>query len=465
MIHKLRRKFILVAMLSMFAVLAVIVGALNVANYCSMTSSADNLLEIIVENGGTFPEFFMGRRVEFGEKNRPEFEDMPDFDERPKREEFPDFDKNPDPGEASRPGKEGKKDDEKWEDRSFSNETPYMTRFFSVEYSPFEEEQYTAYTGQIASVSEQDAVIYAKTVITRFQRYAKMKGFYGNYRYVVKPDENGGRLVVFLDVSKEKQSFVSVLFYSLILSGIGLLAVFILVWFFSKKVFKPVEESDRKQKQFITDASHELKTPLTIISANVEILEMESEESEWSKSIKHQVERMTSLVEQMVTLSRLDENNELEMTDFSLSDAVEDTADTYRTVAERNNQKMILDVKEGITMHGDETKIRQMVGLLVENATKYATPCEGEECGVIKVTLLNRGKKNKLTVWNTLSSTETGNKDRLFERFYRPDESRNSKKGGSGIGLSIVKSIAEAHKGKVHAVSEDTHSIQFEVII
>ena len=212
MIHKLRRKFILVAMLSMFAVLAVIVGALNVANYCSMTSSADNLLEIIVENGGTFPEFFMGRRVDFGEKNRPEFEDMPDFDERPEREEFPDFDKNPDPGEASRPGKEGKKDDEKWEDRSFSNETPYMTRFFSVEYSPFEEEQYTAYTGQIASVSEQDAAIYAKTVITRFQRYAKMKGFYGNYRYVVKPDENGGRLVVFLDVSKEKQSFKSVLF-------------------------------------------------------------------------------------------------------------------------------------------------------------------------------------------------------------------------------------------------------------
>ena len=183
---------------------------------------------------------------------------------------------------------------------------------------------------------------------------------------------------------------------------------------------------------------------------------------------------MTGLVEQMVTLSRLDESSELEMSDFSLSDAVRETAEAYAAVAERNSQELVIDVREGIAFRGDERKIRQMVGLLVENATKYATAPDGhgektaeKEFGgaVIKVTFSAKGKKNKITVWNTVSGMEAGNKDQFFERFYRPDESRNSKKGGSGIGLSIVKSIAEAHKGKVSASSADGKSIQFDVVI
>ena len=453
MIQKLRRQFILVTMLSTLAVLTVIIGALNIANYISMTSSADNLLAIIVDNGGTFPEFFMGRRVDFGERKRPDFEDNPDFTE-------------PKP-----PSKEERKDDGKRQNRSFSNETPYMTRFFSVEYDPLEEEQYTAYTGQIASISEQDAMLYAETVIKKFQKYAKMKGFYGNYRYVVRPDENGGRLVVFLDVSKEKQSFQSVLLYSLILSGIGLFAVFILVWFFSKKVFKPVEESDRKQKRFITDASHELKTPLTIISANVEVLEMESEESQWTESIKKQVGRMNTLVEQMVDLSRLDENAELVTEKFSLSDAVLDTAGVYLPVAEKHGDELIIDVEENISFNGDEKKIRQMTGLLLDNAVKYASVSKSSANGNapaadgkpwIKISLKQKGKKIIFKCMNSVENMKSGNHNELFERFYRPDDSRNSKKGGSGIGLSIVKSIVEAHRGKINAYSTDGESIVFE---
>ena len=472
MIHKLRRKFILVAMLSMFIVLAVIVGTLNVANFVSVTSSADKLLGMLVENGGQFPDVFMGRPVDFGDVNNPGFGDM-----RPGRDEMPDDWKQTDGGERPElpPGEpNGRNREKKWQDPSFSNETPYETRFFSVEYKPLEGDQYTAYTGRIAAVSENDAVEYAKNVIRKTQKTSKKKGYYGNYRYALSSDENGGRLVVFLDVTKEMNNFHKVLRYSIILSFVGLFAVFILVWFFSKKVFRPVEESDRKQKRFITDASHELKTPLTIISANVEVLEMESEENEWSKSIKHQVDRMTGLVEQMVTLSRLDESSELEMSDFSLSDAVRETAEAYAAVAERNSQELVIDVREGIAFRGDERKIRQMVGLLVENATKYATAPDGhgektaeKESGgaVIKVRLSAKGKKNKITVWNTVSGMEAGNKDQFFERFYRPDESRNSKKGGSGIGLSIVKSIAEAHKGKVSASSADGKSIQFDVVI
>lgn len=447
MIRKLRRQFILVAMLSTFAVLTVIISALNIANYVSMNRKADTLLDILTENGGLFPSVFMGREVNFEDRENREL--PPDFDENRRKQK-------PDKDDINKMGIQQK---------LFSTETPYETRFFSVFYSPSGEQSFLAYTGRIASITDEEAVNFAAELIDKYGQMPKKRGYYGNYRYVVSKNDNGDNLAVFLDMTEERRSFRNVLIYSIVISAAGLLAVFALVWFFSKKVFKPVEESDRKQKRFITDASHELKTPLTIISANVDVLEMESKENEWTKSINNQVKRMTGLVEQMVTLSRLDENSELEMVDFSLSDAVSDTAQAYEPVAERNGQELVLDVAEGINYKGDEGKIRQMVGLLVENATKYSTPAEGEEKAVIKVSLAPKGKKKLITVWNTVKDMEAGNKDQFFERFYRPDESRNSKKGGSGIGLSIVKSVAEAHKGKVNAVSKDGKSIQFEVLL
>ncbi len=439
MIRRLRRQFILVAMLSTLAVLTVIIGVLNAANYISMNRKADMMLDLLAENGGMFPAVFMGKEVDFGE-----------LEER----RVP-----PDNGKNKKPGAE-----KHIKDRNlFSSETPYETRFFSVFSSS--DQTFMAYTGRIASVSEEDAVMIARSVIQKYGSKDRYRGNYGNFRYVLSKEETGGYLAVFLDMTQEIKSFRTVLLYSIIISCVGLMAVFFLVCFFSKKVFKPVEESDRKQKQFITDASHELKTPLTIISANVDVLEMESEENEWSKSIKNQVKRMSGLVEQMVTLSRLDESKSLEMNDFSLSDAILDTAQAYLPVAERNAQEMTLDIPEEIIYKGDEKQIRQMVGLLVENATKYTLPPKGEDKGRILVKLSLKGKKKIITVWNTVEETQIGSKERYFERFYRPDESRNSKQGGSGIGLSIVKSIAEAHKGKVSAESSDGKSIQFEVTL
>ena len=455
MIKKLRKKFITVTMLSTLAVLIVIIGGLNLANYISMNNRADGLLDLIVDNGGTFPDFFMGKRVVFEEMEKTGGE----------RPEMPDGEKPPE-----LPGKQQEKRFEREE--MFTGETPYETRFFTVKYNPFFESQYSAYTGRIASVSDDEAILCGKSVLRKFQRFAKSRGYYSNYRYRINPDEDGGRLVVFIDMSKELKSFKTVRNLSLILSGVGLLAVFVLVWFFSKKVFAPVEESDRKQKQFITDASHELKTPLTIISANVEVIEMESEESKWSKSIKHQVERMSTLVNRMVTLSKLDENRELEFVDFSLSEAVRETADAYVPVAARNGQELTVEIEDEIRINADESLIRQMTGLLLDNATKYCEAPKEEggrndksSNGKIRLTLKQKGKKRILSVYNTVSETEIGSKNQYFERFYRPDESRNSNKGGSGIGLAVVKSIAEAHHGSVEAYSKDGKSIRFDVIL
>ena len=477
MIRKLRRQFILVAMLSTFAVLTVIIGSLNIANYISMTSRGNAILDLLLENNGQFPEFFMGQRVlperweETDEIKSPDFAEkqgkqgqngqMPPGPEDGKTEEMPE--RLPAPGLAENDFRE----EDNGRRFGFSNETPYETRYFSVEYHPLEDGQYKAYTGRIAAVEKEEAVEFAKNALKKFQKFGKLKGNYGNYRYAVKPDENGNRLVVFVDMTKERNSFRSTLMFSLILSGVGLLAVYVLVYIFSKKVFRPVEESDKKQKRFITDASHELKTPLTIISANVEVLEMEAGESKWTESIEKQVLRMNSLVEQMVTLSKMDESDTLVTEVFDLSDAVEETANYYLPVAEKNGCTLELDIEKGIRMKGDEKKIRQMTGLLLDNSMKYATPAKDDPEGKpeIKLSLKTKGKKLQLVVWNTAAGIGIGNKDELFERFYRMDSSRNSQKGGSGIGLSIVKAVVDAHKGKISAYSKDGDSITFETVL
>ena len=183
--------------------------------------------------------------------------------------------------------------------------------------------------------------------------------------------------------------------------------------FWSKKIFRPVAESYDKQKRFITDAGHEIKTPLTIIDANTEVIEMMSGESEWTKNTRDQVKRLTSLTNQMVALSRLDENS-----------------------------------------------IRQLISILVDNAMKYAVGDAG-----VDVSLKRDGCKICFVLRNLTDVMEAGNQKVLFERFYRPDSSRNSETGGSGIGLSLAKSIVESHKGKITAVCDEKGYITFKIIM
>lgn len=442
MIQKLRRQFIIVAMCSTLTVLTIIVGAMNVINYYSTTKRADDLLQILADNDG---RFFL-------------------FDQRVNADGLP----MAPPDDNFQPGK-GMQDFRKEFRKNFSRETEYETRFFTVTMGN-DGSVSSSDLGMIASVEEDQAGEYAKTVFKKYQKNKSVKGFLDEYRYLVAQTDEG-YLIIFVDCASDLKSFRKVLLASVAMSFIGLLAVFALVLFFSKKVFKPVEATYRKQKRFITDASHELKTPLTIISANVEVMEMESEESQWSKSIKKQVERLVGLVEQMVTLSRLDEQQETHHERFSLSDAVRDTADLYLPVAESQGKEFQVSVAENLFMTGDEKQIRQMVGLLLDNAMKYAalkSQDAGENCKErpkIKLTLSAKGKKAELRLWNTTDQELQGNQDALFERFYRPDSARNSKKGGSGIGLSIVKSVIEAHHGKITANGKEDGSIEFKAVL
>ena len=414
MIKSLRKKFILVAMGSTFVVLMAIMGIMLFSNYSKMMERTDQLLQMLAENDGEFP----------GDP-----ENMRKFREN----------------DSTSPMKK-KMDDRP---RDWTEETPYETRFFSVMLDKQGSVTETK-LGNIASVEQTDAQKYAQDIV----QSGKKKGLYDHYRYYVDETDDG-YTVIFVDCSRDLKSYRNLVMTTVSVSLLGLVLVLVLVVIFSRLVFKPVEESDRKQKQFITDASHELKTPLTIIDANTEVMEMLGGENEWTRSTRKQVKRLADLTQQMVMLSRMDEGKQTGIIEpFCLSDAVADAAEPFFTVAEARGKYLSVDIEEGLVLNGDEAQIRQLISLLLDNAVKYS-----DENGKIWLSLKKKGKKSVLEVRNTVEQMPQGKRDVLFERFYRTDESRNSETGGSGIGLSIAKAIVELHRGKIRAVSEDGKSL------
>lgn len=466
MIKTLRKKFIAIAMLSTALVLFVIIGAINIANYINTNANLDARLELIAYNGGTFPDMNDDGNAPAAPDNSSELPDAPaadifqasDDSAAPDNSTAPDDSAAPDDSMVPPAPDSGSHFDDQYGRHGIDKETPFETRYFSV--LLYENGNVsTIDTGKIASVSTSEAGSYAASLYGK----GKTKGFIDQYKYlsVSTTNTNGDDMVlyVFINCSKELMTIRTYALASIGISIIGLLVVFFLVCFFSKTVTKPMAESYEKQKRFITDASHEIKTPLTIIDANTEVLEMMEGENEWTVSIRKQIARLTALTEKLVFLSRMDEDStRLEMLEFNISDAILDTAMPFETVAESKGKTLDISVAPDINYTGSETNIRQMVSLLLDNAIKYSS-----ENGSIRLNFSTNGKLKTLSVWNTVDEIETGKLDYLFERFYRIDKSRNSKTGGFGIGLSVVQAIVQAHNGKVSAKSEDGKSIEFTI--
>ena len=213
-------------------------------------------------------------------------------------------------------------------------------------------------------------------------------------------------------------------------------------------MIRPMVESYSKQKRFITDASHEIKTPLAVIDAANEVQEIESGESEWTQSIHEQVARLTALTERLVFLARMDEDSAgFTMTSIDLSETVDKAAAPFESVAVSRGKRLSTSIASGVLAHADAAAVAQVVELLLDNATRYAS-----EGSVIELSLraVSRGQGKgaaELVVSNAVDELPEGDLDRLFDRFYRADVSRSSKTGGSGVGLSVVRAIAEAHGG------------------
>lgn len=466
MIKTLRKKFIAIAMLSTALVLFIIIGAINIANYINTNANLDARLELIAYNGGTFPDMnddgsapaVSDISSEAPDSSTTDMAPAPDGSTVPNDSTVSDGSAAPDDSMVPPAPDSGSHFNDQYGRHGIDKETPFETRYFSV--LLYENGNVsTIDTGKIASVSTSEAGDYATSLYGK----GKTKGFIDQYKYlsVSTTNTNGDNMIlyVFINCSKELMTIRTYALASIGISIIGLLVVFVLVCFFSKTVTKPMAESYEKQKRFITDASHEIKTPLTIIDANTEVLEMMEGENEWTVSIRKQIARLTALTEKLVFLSRMDEDStRLEMLEFNISDAILDTAMPFETVAESKGKTLDISVAPDINYTGSETNIRQMVSLLLDNAIKYSS-----ENGSIRLNFSTNGKLKILSVWNTVDEIETGKLDYLFERFYRIDKSRNSKTGGFGIGLSVVQAIVQAHNGKVSAKSEDGKSIEFTI--
>ena len=435
--NRLRQKFVLVAMLSVAAALALILVVINVVNYQSVCRMADDRIEAIVENGGSFPSVFGA------DEARVDQEETSDASVVILKELSATY-----------------------IDRSFDldkrvadimdKEAPYDTRYFTVTV-----DDDGAIVGvdvnHVAATTAQDACAYALHVSVSGAKH----GFYGAYRYrVVDVDE--GSLYVFVNCSRELSNFEAFLGASAAIGVGAWLLVLVLVVIFSRIAVRPIVESYRKQQRFITDASHEIKTPLAVIAAANDVMEIEAGESEWTQSIAAQVTRLKSLTERLVFLARMDEGaTQFEKTDLDLSELAEYASEPFCAVAESRGKKLVRDLESGLHVQGDISALSQVVELLLDNATRYAS--DGSK---IELALKKRSRGGvTLQVSNAVDAMPEGDLKRLFDRFYRADTSRNSQTGGSGVGLSVAQAIVEAHGGSIRAQALDAHTICFTVTL
>lgn len=278
------------------------------------------------------------------------------------------------------------------------------------------------------------------------------------YRYLLKynPPKNNYS-IVFLDRTLEISTINRLLFIFIIITGIGLIFIFFISILLANWTIKPVAKAWDQQKQFIADASHELKTPLTVISTNTDVILSNSNDtvesqSKWLNYIKNETIRMTKLVNSLLYIAKYDANEtKILLKKINLSNIISSICLQYEPLIYENNKKLITNIDNNITIMGDEDKIKQLLNILMDNALKYSL-----NNGIIKISL----KKNKQSnVYITVSnSSETINKEQLnkiFDRFFRIDSSRNRKTGGSGLGLNIAKSIVEIHKGSINVMNKD----------
>lgn len=394
MIQTLRKKFIVTAMIAVSVLLLVLLGAINAVNALTNLRESQELLTVLVETEtGRGPQMLPMERG-----GRGIWESSPTEDSR------------------------------------------MSARFFTVE-TDCDGKVLHIDLGRIASITEDDAEALYESVSGR------TSGHSGNFRFQTVTRDSGG-VTVFLDVSQQRGAVLRVAVLSLLAGAVGWGLMLLFVMFLSKKAIEPIAENMARQKRFVTDAGHELKTPLAIILANTEAMELRQGENKYTRNIRDQVQRLSGLTQNLLTLARADESQTvINAEDFSLSELAAESVRPFREPAELKQLSLSSEIEPGIHVHANRQQIGQLLSILLDNAVKY-TP----EDGHIEVLLKKEGKA-VLQVKNTVADTNIP-AERLFDRFYRADSARTQKSGGYGIGLSAARAIAEQHKGSLTATYE-----------
>ena len=412
-ISKLRFKLIAVSMAVTLLILGLIVGGINYINFKKVIDNADTTIDYLANNYNT-------------EETMPE----------PPDEEGG--------GDGFRPFDDG-----------ISPEVKFESRYFVVSFDS-EGNVASSDTKHVFAVSEEDSIKIAKKIYEG----SSDRGFYRNFRYA-KISLNGYNAVMCLDVYNGLSSANYFLIVSLSASFIGWITVFIIVLAFSKRIIAPVSKSYERQKRFISDAGHEIKTPLAIIEADIGVMEINEGENEWLDDIKVQVRRLARLTNDLIHLSKLDEGKDsLKFIDFSVSDLASETVTSFTGLATVNKKKLEAEIQPNLTLKGDMEGIRELFTILLDNAVKYST---GD--GNIRLEIKKKNGHIIIETSNSAKNLTNENAEHLFDRFYRADESRNSETGGHGIGLSMAKAIVEAHKGKISAEVTGYGKLRIKVVL
>lgn len=450
-IHRIRQKFILLSTLTLFCVMLLMGTCIYLFSIVTIRNEALQIMRSIAENDGDLPGSSSEENAEEG------FSDNASFASTAASWGSTSADATLSSTSENTFGEEME-----WSLQgvfgigNFFGETPdylYTTRYFAV---LFDEENNTSEvkTAHIAFIDEAKAEEYALIALHGRRRF----GNFGRYYYCCAQRESGGTIVIYLDRTAQIMLVNRVLFSSLTVLGLGTLLSFLLMCFFSRYAVQSEVDNMEKQKQFITNASHELKTPLAVIKANTEMLELLDGETEWSQSTLRQVDRMNGLIGNLVQIARAQEKSKGNIRAIDIVPAVRETADSFVPVASSAGKTLTREVPDSLVLKADESRVRQLTSLLADNAVKYC-----DDGGTILIRLAQSGRNAVLTVSNDYVEGADVDYTRFFERFYRQDESRTisagaqdtALKNGYGIGLSIAESIVKSMNGSIRVSWKD----------
>lgn len=409
MINKLKRKFTVLAAVSMLALMTLLVGIMNVINYSIVVKDVDSTIDVLFRTSEFFPD--------------KEPDSPPDGNDKPAQSDVKPS------GQPDGP-------------HGISPEVPYESRFFTVTVNADGEVIKTDFS-RILTVDATTADAYIKKALDG----GSEKDFINQFRYEKRSTEQG-TTILFLDCGRKTDAFKAFLWTSVCVGLGGCVITVVVFLLFSGKIVKPIAESYEKQKRFISDAGHEMKTPLTIISANLDLIESDDNQSEELNEIRTQTDRLSKLTNNLVYLSKMEEaEHKISKIEMPLSDTVSEAVASFRALSAGKDLTFTVKIKPDVSVCGSPDAVRQLTSILAENAIKYAN-----RGGKVDIELTSNKKAAVLSVFNT-TETKVNKSDisHVFERFYRTDGSRNSETGGHGMGLSIAKAIVEAHGGTIKA--------------